>query len=560
MKKLVIGAIILLVVCGLLFILLGMYTDRIIDPYVRSMLEETKPMNHRIDYKKIKVNLFKSIIKISDARIYPDSSLARDENLWMDVRISTIKLTDFGIWEMLLHKRLHLDNILLLKPDMKIYMPLEPAEEIIEDVKKDSTARTKTPLLKSISLNRILLSGGSFQLIRNDVILASSPDINFIAEQINLAKNNQDEPIGYEYGNVKVYLTDITINSESGLYNMSLKEFTANKIDSSIVLKGFRMIPKYGKKEFSNKLNFQNDRFDVTIGEIDLERIGFRRLLAGLPLNISSIRIDRMDADIYRDKNVAADLNRFPPFYNESFLKISLPVLVDSVLITNSSIKYGELAEEKTTAGEITLENFTLSTFGLSNQVTDSTQIPEMRLFINAKVMSEGNLNVELVLPLEGNLHDFECKGSVGAMKMSPLNGMLEPSINMTFKGGTVNHLTFNFTANDNASKGWMEFLYSDLDVVLMKKDQGKEWGVVSFLANSMTLSNNPAPGKDLKIVEIGYERNKNKGIINYVWKTIQSGMVRTILPIKKYQINRKNSTAEKDKETEKDGNKKKGK
>ncbi len=64
-----------------------------------------------------------------------------------------------------------------------------------------------------------------------------------------------------------------------------------------------------------------------------------------------------------------------------------------------------------------------------------------------------------------------------------------------------------------------------------------------------MTLSNNPAPGKDLKIVEIGFERDKNKGIINYVWKTIQSGMVRTILPIKKYQINRKSVTETKEKE-----------
>jgi hypothetical protein len=66
-----------------------------------------------------------------------------------------------------------------------------------------------------------------------------------------------------------------------------------------------------------------------------------------------------------------------------------------------------------------------------------------------------------------------------------------------------------------------------------------------------MTLSNNPAPGKNLKIVEIGFERDKNKGIINYVWKTIQSGMVHTILPIKKYQINRKKDTKEKPQEKE---------
>ena len=97
-------------------------------------------------------------------------------------------------------------------------------------------------------------------------------------------------------------------------------------------------------------------------------------------------------------------------------------------------------------------------------------------------------------------------------MKLSPLNDMLEPAINMKFNGGKVNRMTFSFAANDKTSKGWMEFLYQDLDVALMKKDPEKEWGFVSTLANTMTLSNNPAPGKDLKIVEIGYERDKNKG------------------------------------------------
>jgi hypothetical protein len=168
MKKFIISGIIVVVVLGIAFILLGIYTDRIIDPYVRSMLEQTKPMNHRIDYRKIKVNLFQKVIKISDVRIYPDSSMVKEENLWMDIRVSTIKLTDFSILEMLLHKTLHLGDILLLKPDVKVNLPLQPPKEIIEDVRKDSTARTKSPLLKSISLNRILLSGGSFQLISND--------------------------------------------------------------------------------------------------------------------------------------------------------------------------------------------------------------------------------------------------------------------------------------------------------------------------------------------------------------------------------------------------------
>lgn len=85
-----------------------------------------------------------------------------------------------------------------------------------------------------------------------------------------------------------------------------------------------------------------------------------------------------------------------------------------------------------------------------------------------------------------------------------------------------------------------MEFLYKGLDVSLLSKDQTRKKGFLSKLFNSMMLTDNPAPGKDLITVEIGYERDKNKGIINYMWKTLQSGMTRTIMQQKKYEINRK--------------------
>ncbi len=474
MRKLLIGIIILIVLIATLLILAGVYTDRIIDPYVRSLLEQNKPMNHRIEYKKIKVNLFRQLIKIKDVRMSPVPELNKDENIWMEVTVSTIRLTKFDIRKVLFDKALSIGDIDILQPEVIVHLPLNPPEEIIDSVQGDRAERAKKQALKSISLERFLISGGSFKLIQNNVILASSPAISFIAEHINLIKNNADEPIGYTYDKMKLALSDIILHSESGLYDMSVDGFAANKEDSTIMLHGFRVIPKYDKKEFSGKLQFQTDRFDLVIGKIELAGIGIEQLIKGEPLRISAIRLDSLDADIYRDKNVAFNINRFPPFYNESFMKIGLPLYIDTVMVSNSKILYNELAEGRQTAGEILLDNFNLSSYGLTNQLSDSTRIHEMRFFINAKVMSEGPMNVELVLPLEGNMHDFEITGSVGAMKLSPLNGMVEPSMNMNFKEGKLNRMTFYFSANDYSSKGWMEFLYQDLDVILLKKDPGK--------------------------------------------------------------------------------------
>ncbi|MCU0371193.1 MAG: hypothetical protein MUC31_07245, partial [Bacteroidales bacterium] len=469
---------------------------------------------------------------------------------------SAIRLTDFKLWKILFQKKLIIQDIVIADPDVKIILPLK-TEDAINEVKERQAPKPKKQLLTEIFLDRIIISGGFFKLFRSDTLLASSDDINFIAQSINLKKNNLEEPVGYTFGDISLSLRNIDIYAETGLYDMKLGLFEASKKDSLIVFEGFKMIPKYDKKEFSGHLKFQDDRFDLTIGKIELARIGIEQLIAGGPLRISALKLDKLDADIYRDKNVTFNMNKYPLFHNEMFMKLSLPLYLDTLAITNSRISYGELVAGRPEPGIIVLEDFNLYSYNLTNQVEADSAENVMKLTVNAKVMGEGPLNAELDLPLEGNRRAIHCRGSVGAMALSPLNSMLEPSINMKFNGGKLNRMTFDFSGNDNQSAGWMEFLYQDLDVVLLKKDSDEGKGFLSYMANTMTLSNNPAPGKDLKIVSIGFERDKNKGMINYIWKTIQSGMVHTILPIKKYQINRKSSENQSRKEITKEKKKK---
>jgi hypothetical protein len=443
-----------------------------------------------------------------------------------------------------LHKKLLIGDLDIIQPDVTVHLPLDPPQAIIDSTLANRAEKARKQRIKGISLERALISEGSFKLMRNNTILLSSPDINLLTDNIHIISNEQDEPLGYTYGKMKFSLANIAVHSESGLYNMSVDHFSACKEDSTITIKGFKMIPKYDKKIFSEKLEFQDDRFDISIRELKIEQIGIEQYMEGLPLHINAIRLDGVEADIYRDKNVVFNFNKFPLFHNEMFLKITLPVYIDTLAVSNSRIQYAELAEEREKPGDIILEDFNLQSYNLTNQAEEDSIINVMHLNIQARVMGEGNLQAELILPLEGDSRQISCSGSVGAMDLVPLNDMLEPSINMKIANGKLDRITFAFTGNDNKSQGWMEFLYHDLNVELLRKNPEKQWGFASLLANSMALSNNPAPGKGLKTVEIAYERDKNKGLINYIWKTIQSGMVRTIVPSNKHVI--KNAEKEK--------------
>jgi len=532
----IIIAVIAIIIAG--FVVVGNYTDRLVDPFVRSLLEETKPMGHNIEYGKIRVSLFSGSITVEKVRIFPEDTLSENK-VRFNIEVESIKLTDFEFWQLVMNKNLQIQDFVIDDPNVNIILPVKTADAINE-VKERQEPKPKEQLLKNVFLEKIIISGGNFKLYRSDTLLAQTTDIQFLAQEINLKRNSLDEPIGYTFSDISLSLKNIDLNPQSGLYDMKLGSLLASKKDSSIVLENFKVIPKYDKREYSKKIKFQNDRFDLTIGRIEIADIGLERWMNGEALNISKLLIEGLDADIYRDKNVPADMNRFPLFYNESFLKLKIPVYIDSVLVTNSKILYGELALERDKAGTILLEDFNVQMFDLTNNVDADSIENFMAMNVQAKIMGEGQMNIELALPLQGDLHKFSCMGSVGAMELKPLNDMLEPAINITFNGGKLDRMAFAFTANDNVSDGWMEFLFSGLDVALLKKDAEKQWGFVSLMANAVAMSNNPVDGKDLKVVEIGFERDKNKGIINYVYKTIQSGMVRTIIPTNKYRIKQK--------------------
>jgi hypothetical protein len=228
-KLLLYGVLPLLVIIIAIIIFLGRYTDQVLDPYIRSLLEETKPMGHKIEYKKIRVNLFKGDIIIKDVKISPDTSLS-EGRVKIEIECSAIRLTDFKIWKLLFHKSLIIGDLIIADPNVRMILPLM-VEDAINEVKERQAPKPRKQLLKEILLDKIIISGGFFKLFRGDSLLASSEDINFLAQSINLKRNSLEEPIGYTFGDIRLSLRNVDLYAESGLYDMKLGLFEASKKD-----------------------------------------------------------------------------------------------------------------------------------------------------------------------------------------------------------------------------------------------------------------------------------------------------------------------------------------
>ena len=76
-----------------------------------------------------------------------------------------------------------------------------------------------------------------------------------------------------------------------------------------------------------------------------------------------------------------------------------------------------------------------------------------------------------------------------------------------------------------------MTMLFDNLDAAVLKKDQLEENKTFSFLANAAIKDSNPSKNGRVSVAEIEFDRTMYKGFGNYLFKTVESGLVNSVYP-----------------------------
>ena len=120
-------------------------------------------------------------------------------------------------------------------------------------------------------------------------------------------------------------------------------------------------------------------------------------------------------------------------------------------------------------------------------------------------------------------------------MNDNRLNKIIEPLAMASVKQGVVEKVSFDMNGSDTKASANVLFLYHDLKLDLLKKDEDdkelKKKGFVSMLANTLIKDKNDNPS-NVKSVE--YQRDITRSFFNLVWKTIYTGVITTALGTKK--------------------------
>ena len=208
-------------------------------------------------------------------------------------------------------------------------------------------------------------------------------------------------------------------------------------------------------------------------------------------------------------------------------------VKIDSISLLTGSVTYKEHAKEANTAGQISFTEVNAKIYNLSNDTIYKSEKAYLKLNANALLMGKGKLAIQLKARLFDRQNTFSLNGSLSEMDAGELNPILEKNAFIYATTGKIDAMNFSFIADNTKATGEMTLLYHGLDVTLKNKRTDDTTAVKerlgSFIANIKILNSNPLPGNKIRKGIIYNERDPEKFLFNYCFKSILSGITSSL-------------------------------
>jgi hypothetical protein len=152
-----------------------------------------------------------------------------------------------------------------------------------------------------------------------------------------------------------------------------------------------------------------------------------------------------------------------------------------------------------------------------------------LRIRASALFMDSARVNLRMRESYADTLGGFVLTTQVSPFKTSILNAALVPMVAVDFKSGYVDTLYMRAIGREYLSLGSMKFLYHDLKVEFLDKNDTSRHSLrnqlLKFAANTFVVKTNNTDRNG----KIYYERDRNRAVFQYWVKMILSGVTTSV-------------------------------
>lgn len=324
--------------------------------------------------------------------------------------------------------------------------------------------------------------------------------------------------------------SDFNIPVDGGNYELKVSDYSYNYDKSSFALNDIRLIPRLDKFAFSKTLEYQMDWFDVVVGQVNIDELDLEGFLADEVLHIKKVGLNKVDAEIFRDKHLPFNANKFRPLPQKVIKGLSLALKIDTVTV-QGRISYSE--RPKTTQNLATITFNELGGHLVNVSSRDSLSDLPMYLRAQGRILKTGNFTANVTFDMEDPKNPFLFQGEVQQMDLEEMNELLRPIAAIEIKSGETSGASINFEGNNEVASGTIDFKYKNLRVVILNPEthdkQGFGQGLKTFFANTFVIKQSNPSWFNFRDGLIFFKRDQARAIYNFWGKSILSGVVSSV-------------------------------
>lgn len=152
-------------------------------------------------------------------------------------------------------------------------------------------------------------------------------------------------------------------------------------------------------------------------------------------------------------------------------------------------------------------------------------------LYASALLMGKGRVDATFQFPVDGS-GLYRAKGKMSEMELHHINQILENLGHIKIETGKLNEMRFTFDYTDTKSLGSLQINYDDLKIIGLNSDkEASKNEFKTFVINTIVKNDkdeNTERSKRTGTIE--FERDQQKFIFNFWWKSVLSGIKSAVL------------------------------
>lgn len=539
--------ILLIIFCALFVAAtcLSYYWKPIIASEIRKSVITSTDSLYSVQFSAISINFLTGSFKIEGLEFIPDKrifnrlkKINQAPPYLYEIKINKLKMTRIHPFRFYFKRELRIDKITINEPHINVINKVVQQS----DTTANSGSRSFYDLIKGslniLSIGRIDIHGIRFLFVtekmtevkKQDLYISDFNVVNFFID----SAAQYDSSKSFYADDIRVRVTNFLYPTNDKLYNLGFSEAILSTKKASVEFYGLNYTPRLGELEFKDTTGYRRTRYEINTSSVFFDKVDFKKLFYSQILSAEKLSVNKMNLSIFANKAIPEKPDKKRVFPVELLHSIDIPLNINQVVVTQSSINYGEFDNTINHKWSINFNRILAQMTNLTNDSSVITRRPSSEIKVQGRLNDIADLRASFLFHLGKQGDFFECKGSFGEFEGKYLNYLIVPFTKIAVANCNVKGFDFFIRGNKDKVKVQSTLKYKNLRVKVLQKDEDsqklKKKGLASMIANILILrKDNPDFKGVLKSTSYTIGRKAEWSFFGYIWKSLLKGIKENI-------------------------------